>query len=109
MLESTDFALDTASVLENITEGKEKLKLRQGIALFFQGEPATAIYFIQSGQVKVTIAWVDARDSVLAILGPGDFFGEGCLVGQHLQLSTATTMEPSTIVKIEKQAMLQAF
>jgi len=96
------------SMLENIIEGKEILKLRKGIKLFSQGAETDAIYFIQSGRVKVTIASVQGKEAVLALLGPRDFFGEGCLIGQSLRISTATTIESSTIFEIQKRAMLHA-
>jgi CRP/FNR family cyclic AMP-dependent transcriptional regulator len=96
------------SMLENIIEGKEILKLRKGIKLFSQGDESDDIYFIQSGRVKVTIASAEGKEAVLALLGPRDFFGEGCLIGQSLRLSTASTTESSTIFGIQKRAMLQA-
>ena len=96
------------SLLENIIEGKKISKLRKGIKLFSQGAEANALYFIQSGRVKLTIASVLGKEAVLAMLGPRDFFGEGCLVGQSLRISTATTTESSTVFEIQKQAMLQA-
>ena len=96
------------SMLENIIEGKEILKLRKGIKLFSQGAEANALYFIESGRVKLTIASAQGKEAVLGILGPRDFFGEGCLVGQPLRISTATTTESSTVFEIQKRAMLQA-
>src|SRR5438128_12535939 len=96
------------SMLENIIEGKEILKLRKGIKVFSQGAEADSIYFIQSGRVKVTIASVKGKEAVLAMLGPRNFFGEGCLVGQSLRVSTAATTESSTVFEIQKRAMLQA-
>jgi CRP-like cAMP-binding protein len=95
-------------MLESIIEGKEILKLRKGTKLFSQGAEAGAVYFIQSGRVKVTIASVKGKEAVLAMLGPRDFFGEGCLVGQPLRISTATTTEASTVFEIQKRAMLKA-
>jgi CRP/FNR family transcriptional regulator, cyclic AMP receptor protein len=107
-LKSTEIDPYVGSLLENIIEGKEILKLRKGIKLFSQGAEADAIYFIQSGRVKVTIASARGKEAVLAMLGPHEFFGEGCLVGQSLRISTATTTESSTVFEIQKQAMLQA-
>jgi CRP/FNR family cyclic AMP-dependent transcriptional regulator len=107
-LKSTEIDPYVESMLENIIEGKEILKLRKGIKLFSQGDQADAIYFIQSGRVKVTIASAQGKEAVLAILGPRDFFGEGCLVGQRLRISTATTTESSTVFEIQRRAMLQA-
>jgi CRP/FNR family cyclic AMP-dependent transcriptional regulator len=97
-----------ATMLEKIVEGKKVLKLRKGIRLFSQGAEANAIYFVQSGNVKLTVASIADKEAVLAMLGPRDFFGEGCLLGQSLRISTATTTDPSTIFEIQKPAMLQA-
>ena len=107
-LKSAEIDPYVGSMLENIIEGKQILKLRKGIKLFSQGGGADAIYFIQSGSVKVTTASVQGKKAVLAILGPRDFFGEGCLVGQSVRINTATTTESSTVFEIQKRAMLQA-
>jgi len=95
-------------LLENIVAGKEMLALRKGMKIFTQGSPADAIYFIQTGRVKVTVVSLQGREAVLAMLGPRAFVGEGCLVGQTLRFSSATAMETSTVFRIEKAAMLQA-
>jgi CRP-like cAMP-binding protein len=105
---STEIDPYVQSMLENIIEGKKILKLRKGIKLFSQGDQADAIYFIQSGRVKVTIASAQGKEAVLAMLGPRDFFGEGCLVGQSLRISTAATAESTAVFKIQKRAMLEA-
>jgi len=107
-LKSAQIDSSLASLLENITDGKEILKLKSGIEVFSQGAEADTIYFIRSGKVKVTIAWGEVEELAIAILGPSDFFGEGCLIGQSLRISTVTTAESSTIIKIQKEAMLQA-
>jgi CRP/FNR family cyclic AMP-dependent transcriptional regulator len=107
-LKSAEIDPYVGSMLENIIEGKQILKLRKGTKLFSQGAVADGIYFIQSGRVKVTIASVQGKEAVLAMLGPRDFFGEGCLVGQSVRINTATTTESSTIFEIQKRAMLQA-
>jgi CRP/FNR family transcriptional regulator, cyclic AMP receptor protein len=107
-LKSAEIDPYVGSMLENIIEGKQILKLRKGIKLFSQGDEADAIYFIQSGRVKVTTASVQGKEAVLAMLGPRDFFGEGCLVGQSVRINTATTTGSSTVFEIQKRAMLQA-
>ena len=107
-LESTEIDPYVGTMLENIIEGKAILKLRKDMKVFSQGAEADAIYFIQSGRVKLTIATVMGKEAVLAMLGPREFFGEGCLVGQPLRISTATTTESSTVFEIQKRAMLQA-
>jgi CRP/FNR family transcriptional regulator, cyclic AMP receptor protein len=97
-----------ATMLESIVEGKKILKLRKDMKLFSQGAEAEALYFIQSGGVKLTIVSGEGEEAVLAVLGRRDFFGEGCLVGQTLRISTATTTESSVVFEIQKLAMLQA-
>src|ERR1700675_2305492 len=96
------------SLLKSIVVGKHVLQLQKNTPVFSQGADADAIYFIQSGRVKVTVLSAQGKEAVLAMVGPREFFGEGCLVGQHLRISTATTTESSTVFRIQKQVMLQA-
>jgi CRP/FNR family cyclic AMP-dependent transcriptional regulator len=96
------------SFLEKIVEGKHLLKLRKGAKLFSQGAGADAIYFIRAGKVRVTVISPQGKQAVLAVLGPRDFLGEGCLIGDSVRTSTATSIERSTVFRIEKPAMLQA-
>jgi CRP/FNR family cyclic AMP-dependent transcriptional regulator len=96
------------SLLKNIVGGKRVLQFQKGEPVFAQGDQADAIYFIQTGKVKVTVVSAQGKEAVLAILGPREFFGEGCMVGQPLRMSTATTTELSTVFRVQKQAMLQA-
>ena len=96
------------SLLKNIVVGKRVLQLQEKTTVFSQGDQADAIYFIQTGKVKATVVSAQGKEAVLAILGPREFFGEGCLVGQTVRIKTATTTESSTIFRVEKKAMLQA-
>jgi len=95
-------------LLEKITVGKRELSFRKGEKVFSQGEPADSIYFIQTGRVKITVVSAGGKEAVLAMLGPHDFFGEGALVKQSLRVSTAKTLEPSTVFRIEKQSMIRS-
>jgi len=96
------------TLLEKITIGKRELSFRKGEEVFSQGEPADSIYFIQTGRVKITVVSAGGKEAVLAMLGPHDFFGEGALVQQSLRVSTAKTLEPSTVFQIEKQSMIRS-
>jgi len=96
------------SLLKNIVGGKHVLQLQKDTPVFSQGSEADAIYFIQTGKVKVTVVSAQGKEAVLAMLGPRGFFGEGCLVGQSLRINTATTTESSTLFRVQKKAMLQA-
>ncbi len=96
------------NLLEKISEGKRVMSVRKGEKIFSQGDRADAIYFVQSGRVKVSVVSSAGKEAVLAMLGPHGFFGEGSLVGQSLRMSTATTLEPATVFQVEKRAMLRA-
>jgi CRP/FNR family cyclic AMP-dependent transcriptional regulator len=98
-----------ATLLGRVSEGKHVMSVPQGKKIFSQGDRADAIYFIQSGRVKITVVSSAGKEAVLAMLGPHDFFGEGALVGQSLRMSTATTLEATTLFQVEKRAMLRAF
>ena len=97
-----------ATLLEKISEGKQVLSLPKGEKIFAQGDSADAIFFIQSGKVKISVVSAAGKEAVLVIVGPHNFFGEGSLVGQSLRMSTATTLEPSTVFRVEKLAMIRA-
>ena len=93
--------LDSSGVKRNIV----KYPSRQEI--FSQGDPATDVLYIQDGAVRLSVLSKTGREAVIALLGAGDFFGEGCLAGQQLRMGTATAMVPSTILLIEKAEMVR--
>jgi CRP/FNR family cyclic AMP-dependent transcriptional regulator len=99
---------DAGNLLESIIQGKETQAIGSGVEVFSQGANGDAIYFIRSGRVKVGIARGEVQEIAIAILGPGDFFGEGCLIGQSLRMNTVTTLESSQVIKIQKEAMIEA-
>jgi len=107
-LKSAKVGPSVESVLQNIVEGKDLVRLQKSAKLFSQGEKADAIYFIQVGKVQLTVASSQGKRAVLDTLGPRDFLGEGCLVGDSFRTSTATGLEPSTVFRIDKRAMLKA-
>ena len=96
------------ALLEKISEGKRVISAPKGKRIFSQGGRADAIYFVQSGRVKVSVISTGGKEAVLTILGPRHFFGEGSLVGQAIRMSTATAVEPSTLFRVERRAMLRA-
>lgn len=73
--------------------------------VFMQGSPSDAVYFIVTGKVKLTVASSDGKEAIIATLGPAEFLGEGCLVGQPARMATATSVGPSTLARVEKAAM----
>ena len=97
-----------ATLLGNISEGKHVMSVGKGETIFSQGDRADAIYFVQTGMVKVSVLSYAGKEGVLAMLGPHSFFGEDCMVGQSPRMTTATALEPSTVLQVEKRAMLRA-
>ena len=75
--------------------------------IFAQGDPATDVLYIQEGEVRLSVLSKTGREAVIAMLGPGDFFGEGCLAGQLMRMGTATAAAASTILTIEKGEMVR--
>lgn len=97
-----------AGLLEGIGAGKTLLTVKKGTRIFSQGDKTDAIYFIESGKVKISVVSTRGKEAVLSILGARDFFGEGCLVAQPLRISTATALETSGLFRVETGAMLRA-
>jgi CRP-like cAMP-binding protein len=93
--------LDTAGVKRTIAT------FPAAAAIFSQGDPATDVLYIQDGGVRLSVLSKTGREAVIAMLGPGDFFGEGCLAGQPIRMGTATAIKPSTILTIQKGEMIR--
>jgi CRP-like cAMP-binding protein len=96
------------TILGKISEGKHVMSVRKGETIFSQGDSADAIYFVQTGRVKVSALSSAGKEAVLAVVGPHGFFGEECLVDESLRMSSATTLEPSKVFQVEKRTMLRA-
>jgi CRP/FNR family cyclic AMP-dependent transcriptional regulator len=96
------------ALLEGVSKGKRTVTIEAGKKVFSQGDRAGAIYFLQTGRVKISVVSSTGKEAVLALLEPQSFFGEGALVGQSLRMSTATTLEPITALRVETKAMLRA-
>jgi CRP/FNR family cyclic AMP-dependent transcriptional regulator len=75
--------------------------------VFSQGDAADAIFYVRKGKVKLTVISTQGREAVVAMLGAGDFFGEGCLAGQTKRMATCTTMSPSCLARLEKVAAIR--
>jgi CRP-like cAMP-binding protein len=93
---------DPQVFLSKINGGRTVSEYRKNQRVYRQGDPATSVYYIQTGKAKVTVVSPQGKEAVVAILGPGDFFGEGCLAGQSLRLATVTALEQSSITQIPK-------
>ena len=86
-------------------DGRTTLQCQKHQSLFAQGDAATAVFYILTGRVKLTVLSRQGKEAVIAMLGNGDFFGEACLAGQPVCMATATILDSSTIVRIDKATM----
>ena len=98
---------DLKVFLETAGVAREIVKFRRSEKIYSQGDPAKGVKYIQKGGVKLSVINEDGKEAVVAILGPGDFFGEGCLAGQSVCMGTATAIVPTSILFIEKSEMMR--
>jgi CRP/FNR family cyclic AMP-dependent transcriptional regulator len=97
---------DPRLILTKLSVGKSTQDYQSNESVFSQGDAADAVFYIQSGKVKLTVVSKRGKEAVVAILPEASFFGEGCLAGQPNRMSTARTVRRSSIVRVEKSAML---
>jgi CRP/FNR family transcriptional regulator, cyclic AMP receptor protein len=83
------------------------LKFHKKQAIFAQGDPCGSVLFIQSGTVKISVVANSGKEAVVAILGEGDFFGEGSIAGQPVRVATATALSPVSVLEIKKREMIR--
>jgi CRP-like cAMP-binding protein len=93
--------------LSKVGSGKTNLTPHKKQVLYSQGDAADAVFYIQGGRVKLTVVSQQGREAVVAILERGSFLGESCLAGQTVRTATATALEDSSIVRIDKGAMIR--
>ncbi len=97
---------DPKVVLASVSSGRTIASYRKDEAIFSQGGPADAVFYIQQGKVKITVIFEQGKEAVVAVLGPDEFCGEGCLTGQPLRLATAVAMTECEIMRLEKGTMV---
>jgi CRP-like cAMP-binding protein len=93
--------------LTQVGSGKTTLQCRKDQILFSQGDAADAVFYIQEGSVKIKVVSPQGKEAVVAILGPAAFFGEACLAGELVRMATAAALATSTLVRIDKTAMIR--
>jgi CRP-like cAMP-binding protein len=93
--------LDTAGISRKIAE------YRRGESIFAQGDAADSVMYVQQGGVKFSVVNGSGKEAVVAMFGPSDFFGEGCMAGQAVRMGTATAITPTTILVMEKNELLR--
>ena len=98
-------AFNPQTFLSKVGSGKTSLTSPKKQALYSQGDAADAVFYIQAGKVKLSVVSRQGKEAVIAILEQGSFFGESCLAGQTVRAATATALEDSSIVRIDKDAM----
>src|SRR5260370_33728478 len=97
---------DPKIFLAKVGAGKAILEFHKNQNVFEQGEVADTVFYIQKGKVKLTVLSEQGKEAVVAILGPGQFFGEGCMNGHKLRISTTTAVEDSVITSITKKGVI---
>ena len=100
-------AFDLRTFLASAGVARTVTKYASSAVLFSQGDPADAVFYLQQGSVKLSVLSRTGKEAVVAILGPGDFFGEGCLAGQPQRMATATALRASAALIVEKSKMSQ--
>jgi CRP-like cAMP-binding protein len=99
---------DPKSFLAKVGAGKQVLEFQKNQHVFEQGDVADTVFYIQKGKVKLTVLSEQGKEAVVAILEPGQFFGEGCMNGHARRIATTTAMEDCLITAITKAAMIAA-
>jgi CRP/FNR family transcriptional regulator, cyclic AMP receptor protein len=100
-------SFDPKSFLAKVGEGRSIGEYRKDEIVMSQGDPADAVFYIQSGKVKLTVVSEQGKEAVVAMLQTNDFFGEGCLAGQAKRIATVVTIMDSVIVRLEKAAIVR--
>src|ERR1700676_3002333 len=98
---------DVQVFLDSADVHKKSQHYRRSEGIFSQGDVCDTVMYIQTGGVKLSVRSTTGKEVVVAVLGPGDFFGEGCMAGQPRRMGSATAMTLSTIVVIKKKEMLR--
>src|SRR5579863_6199273 len=105
--ESGKPAFEVQSFLDSAGLGRKVAKFGRKDPVFAQGDLAKSVMYIQEGGVKLTVVNETGKEAVIGILGPGDFFGEGCLAGQSIRMATATAIAPTIMLVIQKKELIR--
>jgi CRP/FNR family transcriptional regulator, cyclic AMP receptor protein len=98
---------DAQRFLDSTGSAKKIMKYEPASIVFSQGDPALSVLYVQQGGVRLSVISETGKEAVVALLGSGDFFGEGCLAGQPVRMATATAIAETTVLIVEKRRMLQ--
>jgi CRP-like cAMP-binding protein len=106
MKSKKNVSFNAQAFLESAGIAKRIVNFRRGETIFTQGDPCEHVLYIQKGNVKLSVLSKAGREAVVAMLGAGEFFGEGCLAGQPVRMGTATATADSAILLIDKERMI---
>ena len=98
---------DSKAFLAKVAEGQSVIRYQDRQLVFAQGDPADAVFYLQTGKVKITVLSQQGKEAVVALVGDGDFFGEGCLNGQTKRMTSAVAMQECTIARLAKAVVLR--
>jgi len=107
MAGKAEFTFDPKAFLATVGPGHTVSDLRKNEMVFRQSAAADAVFYIQRGKIKIVVASEQGKEAVVGVMGPGEFFGEGCLIGQPLRLASAKAMTESQIIRVSKAEMVR--
>jgi CRP/FNR family transcriptional regulator, cyclic AMP receptor protein len=107
MAGKAEFTFDPKAFLATVGPGHTMSDLRKNEVVFRQSAAADAVFYIQRGKIKIVVSSEQGKEAVVGVMGPGEFFGEGCLIGQPLRLATAKAMTESQVVRVSKAEMVR--
>lgn len=108
MPEQASPTFDPQVFLSTVDGGRTIAGYAKDDVIFSQGDAADAVFYIQTGKVKIVVTSEQGKEAVVGIVGPGEFFGEGCLIAQPVRLAMAVAMTEATIMRLEKAVMVRA-
>jgi CRP/FNR family transcriptional regulator, cyclic AMP receptor protein len=107
MVNEPKFGFDAKSFLANVDGGRTITSYGKDEPIFAQGDPADAVFYVQKGKVKIVVTSEQGKEAVVGIIGPSEFFGEGCLIAQSLRLAAAVALTEATITRVDKATMVR--
>jgi CRP/FNR family cyclic AMP-dependent transcriptional regulator len=107
MAGNAESTFDPNAFFATVGPGRRVSDLHQGDVVFRQSAVADAVFYVQKGKIKIVVASPQGKEAVVGVMGAGEFFGEGCLIGQPLRLATAKAMTESQVVRVSKAEMLR--
>jgi CRP/FNR family transcriptional regulator, cyclic AMP receptor protein len=100
-------AFDLQGFLSSAGAARRVVEFQRKEGIFEQGDPANAVFYIQEGAVRLTVISAAGKEAVVGMMGPGDFFGEGCLAGQSLRMGSATALISTRLLIVQKKTMVR--